>query len=77
LKKKNKSSPFVKAFMYASESMPPEKCLYVLQDNSGWLYINQLVKREGLKTPFSSIEEIEIYLKLKLKLLKELKPPSE
>jgi len=34
--------------------------LLVLEDDVGWLYIKRLVEQEGLATPFSSIEELQL-----------------
>ena len=44
--------------------------LIVLEDDVGWYYIKRLVEFEGFRTPFASIEEIELVVETKLELIK-------
>jgi hypothetical protein len=43
----------------------PGKCMIVLRSHDGWYWIKNLVLAEGFQTPFSSIEEIGVYLNVK------------
>ena len=68
---------FTKAMFFTSDKRPPTQGFVVFQDRSGWFYLKKLVEREGLKTPFTSIEEIEMFLGEKLTLAQELKFPDK
>jgi hypothetical protein len=48
----------------------PQARLCVLRDNAGWYYIRKLIELEGAITPFSSIEEIELFMGCKLEIAK-------
>ncbi|GMQ95209.1 MAG: hypothetical protein BMS9Abin13_322 [Patescibacteria group bacterium] len=57
--------------VFVCDDIPKNKGLVVYQDSVGFFYLKKLVQKEGLATPFSSIEEIELYLGIKkLTLLK-------
>ncbi len=70
--KTNVSHLFVKAMAFTAKGRPKTEGFIILQDNSGWFYVNKLVQKEGLKTPFSSIQEIEMFLNEELTLLHEV-----
>lgn len=66
---------FTKILYFTSQSTPPNKAFMVLQDSDGWLYLKQLLEEEGISTPFSSVQELEVVLGEKLTLLKEINIP--
>lgn len=68
---------FQKVFRYTFDGIPKNKCLIVLQDHAGWLYLKRRVEKEGLKTPFMSIMEIEMLLNVKLELIEESEIPQK
>lgn len=65
----------IKRFLSLDADPPPPEPglgIIVMQDDVGWYYISALWQREeGPKTPFTSIEEIELYLGYQLILVKE------
>lgn len=65
------SGVFTKAYWFRSPSLPVGKGFIVLQDKTGFLYLRKLVEREGLATPFSSIQELEMALEMRLELVRE------
>lgn len=65
------SGIFTKAYWFRSPSLPEGKGFIVLQDKAGFLYLRKLVEREGLATPFSSIQELEMSLEMRLELVRE------
>ncbi len=69
-------SNFVELLVFTSDEIPANKVLRVFKDANGFLYLASLVKREGLKTPFSSIEEIELFIGIKLNFLNKITHPS-
>ena len=68
-------SNFVELLMFSSDDMPRNKVLRVFKDGEGFLYLAALVRKEGPKTSFSSIEEIELFIGIKLKFLNKLNNP--
>lgn len=62
---------FTKVYWFRSPSLPEGKGFIVLQDKAGFLYLRKLVEREGLATPFSSIQELELALEMQLELVRE------
>jgi|GEM_PF-2812972 len=76
----NKSvySNFVEFRIYSSEEMPNGKVLQVFKDAEGFFYLAPLVRKEGLKTPFSSIEEIGLFVGVEnLTLLDKIRNPAK
>ena len=57
-------------YKFADKENPEGKGIAVLEDDVGWLYLQALTKIEGLATPFSTIQEIEVYLDGKLELIR-------
>lgn len=45
---------------YSCSQAPKGKCVTVLKTEDNWLWLKALVTREGFKTPFFSLKEIEI-----------------
>ncbi len=57
---------------YNCSQAPSGKGLTVFKTEDGWLWLRALVKREGFKTPFGSLKEIEVSQGLSnLKLISE------
>ena len=48
------------------------KAAYIYEDVDGWFWIKKYVEDEGFKTPFNSIEEIEVFLDIKFEVRKEV-----
>ena len=65
---------FTKVLIYTTvdEEAPEGHGIYIFQDSDGWYYLKKLVDQEGLRTPFTSIEEIEVAAEKKLKLVREI-----
>lgn len=66
-----RSGIFTRIYWFRSPSLPEGKGFIVLQDKVGFLYLRKLVEREGLATPFSSIQELEMALEMRLELVRE------
>ena len=60
----------------ATQEGPPTKYLTVIRTDDDWLWIHKLVLQEGYMTPFSSIEEIEIVVGQKLRVVKRVVTPN-
>ncbi len=59
---------------YSCSQAPSEKVLTIFQTEDNWLWLRAFVKREGFKTPFGSLGEIEVSQGLSdLKLISEKK----
>ncbi len=50
----------VKFCQYTCDQSPKGKCIRIYQDEAGWYYLHWLIRVEGFRTPFSSIEEIAL-----------------
>jgi len=59
------SAVFTRIYWFRSPSLPEGKGFIVLQDKAGFFYLRKLVEREGLATPFSSIQELEMALEMR------------
>lgn len=66
-----RSGVFTKIYWFRSPSLPEGKGFIVFQDKAGFLYLRKLVEREGLATPFSSVQEIEMAIEMRLELVRE------
>jgi len=71
-----RSGVFTKVYWFRSPSLPEGKGFIVFQDRAGFLYLRKLVEREGLATPFSSVQEIEMALEMRLELVREKNYPG-
>lgn len=71
-----RSGIFTKIYWFRSPSLPEGKGFIVFQDKAGFLYLRKLVEREGLATPFSSVQEIEMALEMRLELVREENYPE-
>ena len=69
--RRNFSGVFTRIYWYRSPGLPEGKGFIVFQDKAGFLYLRKLVEREGLATPFSSIQELEMALDMRLELVRE------
>lgn len=65
------SEVFTKIYWFRAPGLPEGKGFIVLQDKAGFFHLKRLVEREGLATPFSSIQELELALEMKLELVRE------
>ena len=61
----------IKDLWFRTSDAPDNQGIKVLQEESGFYYLNTLVQQEGFHTPFASIEEIALYLDKKITLIKE------
>lgn len=61
----------IKTFWFTTGDTPDNQGIKVLQEESGFYYLNALVQDEGYQTPFASIEEIGVYLEKEITLIKE------
>ena len=52
----------VKISVFRSPNRSPGKGVVVFEDSVGWLYLKALVEMEGYATPFSSMDEVEVYV---------------
>lgn len=71
-----RSGIFTKIYWFRSPSLPEGKGFIVFQDRAGFLHLRKLVEREGLATPFSSIQELEMALEMRLELVREENYPE-
>lgn len=71
------SGVFTRIYWYRSPDLPEGKGFIVIQDKAGFLYLRKLVEREGLATPFSSIQELEMALEMRLELVREKAYPAK
>jgi len=62
----------IKVLAYSAKYLPKGKVLFVFQSDDEWYWLRKLILEEGFATPLSSIQEIEMYLDLKLALIKEV-----
>lgn len=74
---RNFSAVFTRIYWFRSPSLPEGKGFIVLQDKAGFFYLRKLVEREGLATPFSSIQELEMALEMRLELVRERAYPAD
>jgi len=65
------SGVFNRIYWFRSPSLPEGNGFIVFQDKAGFFYLRKLVEREGLATPFSSIQELEMALEMRLELVRE------
>lgn len=56
----------------AEKDAPKDKVIHIFEDADGWFWIKKYVEVEGFTTPFSSIEEIEVFLDIKFESKKEI-----
>lgn len=70
------SDRFTKIYWFRSPGLPEGKGFIVYQDKAGFFYLRKLVEREGLATPFSSIQELEMALEMRLELVREKALPG-
>ncbi|MBE7423130.1 MAG: hypothetical protein HS110_12000 [Zoogloeaceae bacterium] len=70
------SDRFIKICWFRSPGLPEGKGFIVYQDKAGFFYLRKLVEREGLATPFSSIQELEMALEMQLELVREKALPG-
>lgn len=61
-----------RSFSCTTKDGPPGKVIYIMEDTDGWFWIKKYVEEEGFKTPFSSIDEIEVFLGLKFETKSEI-----
>ena len=71
-----RSGIFTRIYWFRSPSLPEGKGFIVFQDRAGFLYLRKLVEREGLATPFSSVQELEMALEMRLELVREENVPG-
>lgn len=65
------SAVFTRIYWFRSPSLPEGRGFIVFEDKAGFFYLRKLVEREGLATPFSSIQELEMALEMRLELVRE------
>ena len=65
-----------KILLLESDNTPKGKAIVVFQVDANFYYLKSLVKVEGYRTPFSSIDEIGVYLDMKLTILREVLPTT-
>lgn len=70
------SGIFSRIYWLRAPSLPAGKGFIAYQDRAGFFYLRKLVEREGLATPFSSIQELEMALGMRLELVREKALPS-
>lgn len=70
------SGVFTRIYWFRSPGLPEGKGFIVFQDKAGFFYLRKLVEREGLATPFSSIQELEMALEMRLELVREKPYPT-
>lgn len=70
------SDRFIKIYWFRSSGLPEGKGFIVYQDKAGFFYLRKLVEREGLATSFSSIQELEMALEMRLELVREKALPG-
>lgn len=73
---RNLSDRFTKIYWFRSPGLPEGKGFIVYQDKAGFFYLRKLVEREGMATPFSSIQELEMALEMRLELVREKALPG-
>ncbi len=71
------SGVFTRIYWFRSPGRPEGKGFIVFQDKAGFFYLRKLVEREGLATPFSSIQELEMALEMRLELVREKAYPVD
>lgn len=71
------SGVFTRIYWFRSPGLPEGKGFIVFQDKAGFFYLRKLVEREGLGTPFSSIQELEMALEMRLELVREKAYPAD
>lgn len=60
----------IEVIRLVAEGGSPDKALTVVRTDDGWYWIHKLVLQEGFVTPFFSIQEIEVALGKKLKVVR-------
>ena len=63
---------FVKILTFTTPSAPPGMGIRVVEDNSGWFYLMESLKQEGITTPFPSLQHVEIAVGEPLTLVNEI-----
>ena len=71
------SGVFTRIYWFRSPNLTEGKGFIVFQDKAGFFYLRKLVEREGLATPFSSIQELEMALEMRLELVREKPYPTD
>jgi len=64
----------IRYLIFTAEAAPEGQVIYVFQDSDGWYWLKKLIEHEGFQTPFTSIQEVELYLSMSLNLVKEVTP---